>query len=49
MTATPRSGIEQDLQLFLTSIDKDRSEGRHHAGVHQDDTSDVILTVQDCL
>ena len=42
MTATPHSGIEQDFQLFLTLIDKDRFEGRYRAGVHHVDTSDVM-------
>ena len=42
MTATPHSGIEQDFQLFLTLIDKDRFEGRYRPGVHQVDTSDVM-------
>ncbi len=32
MTATPHSGIEQDFQLFLTLLDKDRFEGRYRAG-----------------
>ena len=42
MTATPHSGIEQDFQLFLTLLDKDRFEGRYRAGVHTVDTSDVM-------
>nr|NLI51483.1 DEAD/DEAH box helicase [Propionibacterium sp.] len=42
MTATPHSGIEQDFQLFLTLLDKDRFEGRYRAGVHTADTSGVM-------
>ena len=42
MTATPHSGIEQDFQLFLTLLDKDRFEGRYRAGVHTSDTSGVM-------
>jgi superfamily II DNA or RNA helicase len=29
MTATPHSGKEEDFQLFLTLLDRDRFEGRH--------------------
>lgn len=42
MTATPHSGIEQDFQLFLTLLDKDRFEGRFRAGIHTTDTSGVM-------
>lgn len=42
MTATPHSGIEQDFQLFLTLLDKDRFEGRYRPGVHTLDTSGVM-------
>jgi len=42
MTATPHSGIEQDFQLFLTLLDRDRFEGRFREGVHHVDTSDVM-------
>ncbi len=42
MTATPHSGIEQNFQLFLTLLDKDRFEGRFRQGVHHVDTSDIM-------
>ncbi len=42
MTATPHAGIEQDFQLFLTLLDKDRFEGRYREGIHHVDVSDVM-------
>ncbi len=39
MTATPHSGKEEDFQLFLTLLDRDRFEGRRTRRV---DTSDVM-------
>lgn len=39
MTATPHSGKEEDFQLFLTLLDKDRFEGRSRARA---DTSDLM-------
>jgi superfamily II DNA or RNA helicase len=39
MTATPHSGKEEDFQLFLTLLDRDRFEGRHKATA---DTSGVM-------
>ena len=39
MTATPHSGKEEDFQLFLTLLDKDRFEGRSRDRVN---TSDVM-------
>ncbi len=39
MTATPHSGKEEDFQLFLTLLDRDRFEGRRRTAV---DTSDVM-------
>ena len=39
MTATPHSGKEEDFQLFLTLLDRDRFEGRSRGRV---DTSDVM-------
>ncbi len=39
MTATPHSGKEEDFQLLLTLLDRDRFEGRQKASV---DTSDVM-------
>lgn len=42
MTATPHSGKEDDFQLFLTLLDRDRFEGKHVEGVHQTDTTGVM-------
>ncbi len=42
MTATPHSGKEEDFQLFLTLLDRDRFEGRYQATVHTVDTSGVM-------
>jgi superfamily II DNA or RNA helicase len=39
MTATPHSGKEEDFQLFLSLLDKDRFAGRNTASV---DTSDIM-------
>lgn len=39
MTATPHSGKEEDFQLFLTLLDRDRFEGKHRATA---DTSGVM-------
>jgi ERCC4-related helicase len=39
MTATPHSGIEENFQLFLTLLDRDRFEGKKKTSV---DTSDVM-------
>ena len=41
MTATPHNGIEEDFQLFLQLIDKDRFEGRFRSGVHSVDITDI--------
>ncbi len=42
MTATPHAGKEDDFQLFLTLLDRDRFEGKHQEGVHKTDTSGVM-------
>ncbi len=42
MTATPHSGKEDDFQLFLTLLDRDRFEGKHVEGVHRTDTSGIM-------
>ncbi len=42
MTATPHSGKEEDFQLFLTLLDRDRFEGRYRAKVHAADTSGLM-------
>ncbi|PRY52236.1 uncharacterized protein DUF3883 [Knoellia remsis] len=39
MTATPHSGKEEDFQLFLTLLDKDRFEGKRKTAV---DTSGIM-------
>jgi len=39
MTATPHSGKEEDFQLFLSLLDRDRFEGRHKQAV---DTGDIM-------
>jgi superfamily II DNA or RNA helicase len=39
MTATPHSGKEEDFQLFLSLLDKDRFAGRNVASV---DTADIM-------
>lgn len=39
MTATPHSGKEEDFQLFLTLLDRDRFEGRQR---HAADTSGIM-------
>ncbi|GAA2003791.1 helicase-related protein [Nocardiopsis rhodophaea] len=42
MTATPHSGKEEDFQLFLTLLDRDRFAGRFRHGVHSADTDGVM-------
>jgi SNF2 family DNA or RNA helicase len=42
MTATPHNGKEEDFQLFLALIDKDRFEGKFRSGVHSVDVSDIM-------
>jgi superfamily II DNA or RNA helicase len=42
MTATPHSGKEDDFQLFLTLLDRDRFEGRSSAGPRQTDTEGIM-------
>jgi superfamily II DNA or RNA helicase len=42
MTATPHSGKEEDFQLFLTLLDRDRFEGKYQSKVHTADTSGVM-------
>ncbi|MDQ3729048.1 MAG: DUF3883 domain-containing protein [Actinomycetota bacterium] len=42
MTATPHSGKEDDFQLFLTLLDRDRFEGKFQEKVHTADTSGVM-------
>src|SRR3954471_6707469 len=42
MTATPHSGKEEDFQLFLTLLDRDRFEGKYRGDVHDSDTAGVM-------
>jgi superfamily II DNA or RNA helicase len=42
MTATPHSGKEEDFQLFLTLLDRDRFEGRYQAKDHSANTSGLM-------
>jgi superfamily II DNA or RNA helicase len=42
MTATPHAGKEDDFQLFLTLLDRDRYEGKHDAKIHRTDTTGVM-------
>jgi len=42
MTATPHNGKEEDFQLFLRLLDRDRFEGRFRDGVHEVDISDIM-------
>lgn len=42
LTATPHNGKEEDFQLFMALIDRDRFEGRFRDGVHVVDTSDLM-------
>jgi len=42
MTATPHSGKEEDFQLFLTLLDRDRFEGKHAKDAHRSDTSGLM-------
>lgn len=42
MTATPHSGVEEDFQLFLALLDRDRFEGKFRPDAHRTDTSGVM-------
>ncbi|MGB8827819.1 MAG: helicase-related protein, partial [Dehalococcoidales bacterium] len=42
LTATPHHGKEEEFQLFLALLDKDRFEGRFRTGVHAVDVSDIM-------
>lgn len=43
MTATPHNGREEDFQLFMALLDKDRFEGRFRQDAHQEvDASDMM-------
>ncbi|MDR2379570.1 MAG: DEAD/DEAH box helicase, partial [Bifidobacteriaceae bacterium] len=42
MTATPHAGKEDDFQLFMSLLDKDRFEGQFREGVHRTDTAGLM-------
>ncbi|QRV03059.1 DUF3883 domain-containing protein [Arcanobacterium phocisimile] len=42
MTATPHAGKEEDFQLFMSLLDRDRFEGKYREGVHRTDTSGIM-------
>lgn len=42
MTATPHNGKEEDFQLFLTLLDRDRFEGRYSERIHAADTTGLM-------
>lgn len=42
MTATPHAGKEEDFQLFMSLLDKDRFEGQYRKGVHRTDTQGLM-------
>jgi superfamily II DNA or RNA helicase len=42
LTATPHNGKEADFQLFMALLDGDRFEGKFRAGVHVQDSSDMM-------
>ena len=42
MTATPHAGNEEDFQLFMSLLDKDRFEGKFREGVHKTVTDGLM-------
>src|SRR5699024_6570661 len=42
MTATPHAGSDEDFQLFLALLDRDRFSGRYRRGVHSASTHGVM-------
>ncbi|AKK06862.1 helicase family protein [Corynebacterium mustelae] len=42
MTATPHAGKEEDFQLFMSLLDRDRFEGQFRDGVHRTDTKGLM-------
>lgn len=42
MTATPHAGKEEDFQLFMSLLDRDRFEGQFRQGVHRTDTEGLM-------
>lgn len=42
MTATPHAGKEEDFQLFMSLLDRDRFEGKFREGIHRTDTQGLM-------
>ncbi len=42
MTATPHAGKEEDFQLFMSLLDRDRFEGQFREGMHRTDTQGLM-------
>ena len=42
MTATPHAGNEEDFQLFMSLLDKDRFEGKFRDGIHKTVTDGMM-------
>lgn len=42
MTATPHAGKEEEFQLFMSLLDRDRFEGQFRQGVHRTDTQGLM-------
>ena len=42
MTATPHAGKEEDFQLFMSLLDRDRFEGQYRQGVHRTNTDGLM-------
>lgn len=42
MTATPHAGKEEDFQLFMSLLDRDRFEGPYRHGIHRTDTRGLM-------
>lgn len=42
MTATPHAGKEENFQLFMSLLDKDRFEGQFREGVHRTNTKGLM-------
>lgn len=42
MTATPHAGSEENFQLFMSLLDRDRFEGQYRQGVHRTNTEGLM-------
>ena len=42
MTATPHAGKEEDFQLFMSLLDRDRFEGQFRRGIHRTNTDGLM-------